>query len=70
MREGLNMRIEWDENRCSRTGLCAALAPDVFTIDDSSQLTVNQSQSPDDADEDALRDAADSCPNQAIRILN
>ena len=70
MGEGLNMRIEWDENRCSRTGLCAALAPDVFSIDDSSRLTVSQSQISDGADEDGLRDAADSCPNQAIRILD
>ena len=46
------MRVGWDESRCALTGLCTGLAPDVFSLDDEQRQ--------------AVRDAADSCPTQAI----
>jgi ferredoxin len=60
------MRVEWDESRCALSALCTGLAPDVFRVDQDARLAV--SGEIDDEQWQAVQDAADSCPTQAITV--
>ncbi|UUS29558.1 MULTISPECIES: ferredoxin [Streptomyces] len=55
---------EVDQGRCMGSGMCAALAPDLFRLEDTHAAPVH-ARIP--ADERAL-DAADSCPALAIVV--
>jgi ferredoxin len=61
------MRVEWDENRCALSALCTGLAPEVFHVDEDARLAV--STDIDDAQRQAVQDAADSCPTLAITVV-
>ena len=61
------MRVEWDESRCALSALCTGLAPDVFRVDEDARLTF--SAEIDEAHSEAVQDAADSCPTQAITVV-
>jgi len=58
------MRVEWDESRCALSTLCTGLAPDVFRVDEDARLAIGTEL--DEAQRQAVQDAADSCPTQAI----
>ena len=58
------MRVEWDESRCALSALCTELAPDVFRVDKDARLAISTEL--DEAQRQAVQDAADSCPTQAI----
>ena len=60
------MRVDWDESRCALSGLCTGLAPDVFSLDGGAQLSIATEL--DDEQRQAVQDAADSCPTQAITV--
>jgi ferredoxin len=62
------MRVEWDESRCALSALCTGLAPDVFRVDEDARLTI--SGDIDDEQRQAVQDAADSCPTQAITVAD
>ncbi|HZN80646.1 MAG TPA: ferredoxin [Mycobacterium sp.] len=62
------MRVEWDESRCALSALCTGLAPDVFRVDDDARLAI--SSDIDDEQRQAVQDAADSCPTQAITVAD
>ena len=62
------MRIEWDESRCALSAVCTGLAPDVFRLGDDARLAVSTEL--DDEQRQAVQDAADSCPTQAITIAD
>jgi ferredoxin len=62
------MRVEWDENRCALSALCTGLAPDVFRIDVDARLAI--STDINDTQRQAVQDAADSCPTQAITVAD
>jgi ferredoxin len=62
------MRVEWDENRCALSALCTGLAPDVFRVDEDASLAI--STDIDEAQRQAVQDAADSCPTQAITVAD
>jgi ferredoxin len=62
------MRVEWDESRCALSALCTGLAPDVFRVDEDTRLAI--SGAIDDAQRQAVQDAADSCPTQAITVAD
>jgi ferredoxin len=62
------MRVEWDESRCALSFLCIGLAPDVFRIDGDAQVAI--SAEVDESHRQAVQDAADSCPTQAITIAD
>ncbi|RBM21996.1 ferredoxin [Prauserella sp. PE36] len=62
------MKVQVDGARCQGHTLCAMIAPHVFELDD-----VDGHSSPISADvpagaEDKVREAAGSCPEQAISI--
>jgi ferredoxin len=62
------MRVEWDESRCALSDLCTGLAPDVFRVDEDARLAI--SSDIDFEQRQAVQDAADSCPTQAITIAD
>lgn len=60
------MRAIVDSDMCTGCGLCPDMCPSVFELD-GDVATVIADPVPSDA-EDACRDAADSCPVEAITI--
>ena len=60
------MRIEADRDRCVGSGTCEMLAPDVFEVGDDGMVAVLR---PDVAD-DAVQDAVQQCPTQALRLAD
>ncbi len=60
------MHVEVDPNRCQGHTLCAMRAPELFELDDvDGHATAVVDHVPADQ-EDAAREAAHSCPEQAI----
>lgn len=61
------MKIVVDYNICASTGACCQIAPEVFEIRSDGYLYV-LNESPDGANADLARQAADMCPTAAITI--
>ena len=58
------MKVRIEADLCTACGLCTDDAPEVFTMgDDVAEVT--QADVPADQ-EDAVKDAVDSCPSEAI----
>ncbi|WP_096290055.1 ferredoxin [Mycobacterium ahvazicum] len=64
------MKVWVDSQRCQGHTLCAMIAPDSFVLSDidGSSSAVNDVVPPDQ--EDLVREAAHSCPEQAIMITD
>ena len=62
------MKVFVDSNRCQGHTLCSMIAPDSFELSDidGTASPVNESVPADQ--EDVVREAALSCPEQAISI--
>ena len=62
------MKVHVDSDRCQGHTLCAMIAPDSFVLDDieGHSSAVSEDVPPDQ--EDVVREAAHSCPEQAITI--
>ena len=62
------MKVRVDSDRCQGHTLCSMIAPDSFELSDidGSSSPVSELVAPDQ--EDAVREAAHSCPEQAIFI--
>lgn len=63
------MKIAADSTRCEGHGMCEALLPDIFRVDDEGSVTVLTDQVAD-ADLDDVRLAVDSCPVAALRLFD
>lgn len=61
------MRVTVDYTRCASTGSCMQACPEVFTLDAGGTLTV-LNEEPDESLHDAVADAADLCPMNAISV--
>jgi len=60
------MKAKIDADLCTACGLCVDDVPDVFKMgDDVAEVIVDEV--PADL-EDAVKDAADSCPSEAISV--
>ena len=57
-------RISIDRSLCNGYGVCEALAPDVFELDQDGFAVLRTGVS----DDEAVREACDSCPMGAISI--
>mgnify|MGYP000882095717 FL=1 len=62
------MKVRVDQDRCQGHTLCAMIAPEMFELSDidGSSSAVTEVVPPDQ--EAAVREAAQSCPEQAIFI--
>lgn len=60
------MKISVDMAKCQDHGQCVIAAPEVFGFDGDGKLTWNAE--PGDVDSDAIEEAADVCPMQAITV--
>jgi ferredoxin len=62
------MKVRVDPERCQGHTLCSMIAPDSFVLSDidGTSSAVNEVVPPDQ--QDAVREAAHSCPEQAILI--
>lgn len=58
------MKVVVDMTLCQDHGQCAIAAPEVFRMDESSKLVFDAE--PDESLSDAVQDAIDVCPVQAI----
>ena len=62
------MKVQVDYDLCESNGLCEALAPEVFWLDDNDDLQLHQEEvGPDE--EAHVRRAVAACPTQAISLL-
>lgn len=59
------MQVYVDKETCIGCGLCNDIYPEVFDMDDDGKAVAVEDQS--EADEDALTEALESCPVEAIR---
>lgn len=62
------MRIVVDRSRCSGLGMCEAEAPDLFEVRDDGTLVVLDER-PGGAHREAVEAAVDSCPTEALSIV-
>jgi ferredoxin len=60
------MRVVVDPAKCADHGQCVFAAPEVFQLDDDGKLVYQQDV--DESLRDAVEEAADVCPLQAITI--
>lgn len=59
------MKLKVDKDLCIGCGACAAVAPDVFEIEDDGLATCMVEEISEDVMEDAI-DAKEGCPTSAI----
>lgn len=62
------MRVNVDFDLCESNGLCEAVAPEVFELDDQDYLVVKAEEVPDDQ-ADNVRRAVAACPRTAISLI-
>lgn len=61
------MKIVHDTNLCESHGMCAAVDPDRFELDENDYLVIHAVEV-SDADLDLVRQAVDACPRQALSL--
>lgn len=63
------MKLKVNQDVCIGCGACAAIADDVFEIDDTGLATTIVDEVPEKSIEDAI-DAKEGCPVYAIEEIN
>lgn len=63
------MKVKVDEELCMGCGVCPSICPEVFEMGDDGKAKVLTDEVPAGA-EDACREAVDSCPEVAIKIVD
>lgn len=61
------MRIHHEPERCASTGMCEAVAPEVFRITADGELQVLDPAPPEES-RALIAEAAAACPTAALRI--
>ena len=62
------VKVQVDSDRCQGHTLCSMIAPESFVLDDIEGHASAVSEDVPAEHEDAVREAAHSCPEQAILI--
>jgi ferredoxin len=61
------MRIVLNRAKCTGIGICEAVAPDVFEVDDDGNLVVLSAEVPAGTEAE-VDEAVEGCPAQALRL--
>jgi len=61
------MKIVHDLSRCASTGMCEAVAPELFQVTADGVLVL-LNPTPPEASRALVEEAVDACPTQALRI--
>ncbi len=61
------MRVIVDRDLCESNGVCEALVPAVFRINDDDELDILE-EHPDESLRAKVQDAVRSCPKQALSL--
>ena len=62
------MKVVLDRGKCTGLGICEAIAPDVFEVDDDGDLVLLTEQI--DADQlESVRSAVKGCPTEALKLV-
>ena len=61
------MKAKVNKDACIGCGACAAICDTVFTLDDEGLSELKKEEITED-EEQAVRDAAESCPTAAIEV--
>lgn len=61
------MRVKVDKNKCIGCGTCVSIAPEVFEMEDDGKSKVKEGADLE-KNKEAIRQAKDSCPTQAIEV--
>ncbi len=61
-------KVEVNYDQCESNGLCEALAPDVFRLDDDDNLQVDNSTVTQE-NRQRIQRAVAACPKSALRIV-
>ena len=61
------MKVKVDHDLCSGDGICVEIAPEIFEMNENDQAVVLVDEVPAEH-EDAVREAAESCPEGCIYI--
>jgi ferredoxin len=61
------MRVVHDASRCATTGMCEAVAPDLFAVGDDGILVVLDAQPPE-ASRSLVERAVAACPTGALTL--
>jgi len=67
-RKGVRVKVSVDGQRCQGHTLCSMIAPDSFVLSDIDGSSSPVSEDVPADQQDAVREAAHSCPEQAILI--
>lgn len=60
------MRVTIDTERCCGYGNCVFAAPDIFDVDEATNLAFLKKTDFDDGDREGILDAVADCPTDAI----
>jgi ferredoxin len=61
-----NLKVIIDRRKCSGEAICVGIAPEVFDLDEEGiAIVIN----PEGADEETLLEAMESCPQDAITLI-
>ncbi len=63
------MRIDVDFDKCASNGVCMGIAPQIFEVREDGYLYVLD-ENPSEDFRDKMIEAQDSCPTQAITIVD
>lgn len=64
----MSVRIEIDRNACEANGVCVGVVPEALELGDDDVLHLRLTLLPADLEQRA-REAARSCPKQALRVI-
>lgn len=62
------MEVSVDRDLCELNEVCAAVAPDVFEIDDEAEELRIVQPNPPESEKERVSQAVASCPKNALRI--
>jgi ferredoxin len=66
--DGERYRLTVDHDLCMGTRVCIARLPGVFSVDDDTNLASASDDVLDPSLAEAVREAVDDCPQEAIRL--